>query len=82
MGKSADTNAAGIPIDKSLAKTLRALLLIEIGGMKQREQVRLLDRAGFGRSEIADILGTTSNAIGVRLAEVRKANRTRGGKYE
>jgi DNA-directed RNA polymerase specialized sigma24 family protein len=75
-------NVRDVGKDDGFGKTLKALLLIEIDGMKQREQVRLLDRAGFGQSEIAEILGSTPKAISVRLAEVRKAAKTRGGKGE
>ena len=57
-------------------KTLTAILLAQISGWKQREQIVLLERAGFGQTEIAGLLGTTSKAISVRLAEIRKEART------
>lgn len=41
------------PRESALEKTLRALLLIKMDSMKQREQIALLDKAGFGQSEIA-----------------------------
>jgi DNA-directed RNA polymerase specialized sigma24 family protein len=63
------------PINE-LRKSMKALLLVQIAGWKQREQVQLLDRAGFVQSEIAQIIGSTSNAVSVRLAELRRANRT------
>jgi len=62
-----------------LDKALRLLALVALDGRKQKEQVRLLDKAGFGQSEIASLLDSTSKAISVRLAEVRKAAR-QGGK--
>ena len=43
----------------ALAKTLRALLLIQMDSMKQKEQIALLDKAGFGQSEIARCVGST-----------------------
>jgi len=76
VGKRASVDGT----DKRLTKTLTALLLIQLGGMKQRDQVRLLDRAGFGQAEIAQILNSTPKTISVRLAEIRKATRKRGGK--
>ncbi len=54
-----------------LEKTLRLLALVALRDMRQREQVGLLDRAGFGQNEIAQILQSTPKAISVRLAEIR-----------
>jgi len=62
-----------VPDDLSrLEKTLRALLLTSLRALGQKEQVAILDRAGFGQTEIAGILGSTPKAISVRLAEIRK----------
>jgi DNA-binding CsgD family transcriptional regulator len=38
----------------------------------QKEQIRTLSDAGFGPSEIADILDTTSNTVSVALTAIRK----------
>lgn len=38
----------------------------------QKEQIRTLSDAGFGPSEIADILKTTSNTVSVVLSAIRK----------
>jgi DNA-directed RNA polymerase specialized sigma24 family protein len=54
---------------------MKALLIAQLGNLKQRQQIELLDRAGFGPSEIADIVGSTANAVSVRLAEIRKEAR-------
>lgn len=64
----------------ALEKTLRALLLIRMESMKQREQIALLDKAGFGQSEIARCVGTTPGAVSVRLAEIRRKSRTSRGR--
>lgn len=61
-----------------LEKTLRLLALVALDGRKQKEQIRLLDKAGFGQSEIAEVLSSTPKAISVRLAELRRANRHLG----
>jgi DNA-directed RNA polymerase specialized sigma24 family protein len=58
-----------------MEKTLRLLALIALDGKKQKEQIHLLDKAGFGQSDIADMLGSTPKAISVRLAELRRARR-------
>jgi hypothetical protein len=66
-------------LDGQIQKVMKALLLAKIRGWKQREQVELLDRAGFPQGEIALLLGSTSKAISVRLAEIRKGARARRG---
>jgi hypothetical protein len=43
--------------------------------MKQRQQIAILDKAGFGQSEIAGVIGSTPKAVSVRLAEIRKEAR-------
>jgi DNA-directed RNA polymerase specialized sigma24 family protein len=58
-----------------LDKTLRLLALVALEGKKQKEQIQLLDKAGFGQSEIAAVLGSTPKAISVRLAEIRRDTR-------
>ena len=64
----------------ALEKTLRALLLIQMESMKQKQQIALLDRAGFGQSEIARAVGSTPGAVSVRLAELRKEGRKNRGR--
>jgi hypothetical protein len=59
-----------------LEKSLTALLLASLRGLGQKEQVAILDRAGFGQTEIARMLGSTSKAISVRLAEIRRNARS------
>jgi hypothetical protein len=66
--------------ESALEKTLRALLLIKMESMKQREQIALLDKAGFGPSDIARCVGSTPGAVSVRLAEIRKKTRTSRGR--
>ena len=63
------------PNDRALERTLRALLLINLDSMKQRTQITILDKAGFGQSEIAEMIGSTPKAVSVRLAEIRKEAR-------
>lgn len=56
-------------------KILRLLALTALEGKPQKQQIALLDRAGFGQKEIAELLGSTPKAISVRLAELRRADR-------
>jgi DNA-directed RNA polymerase specialized sigma24 family protein len=58
-----------------LEKTLTALLLISLGSLSQKQQIAILDKAGFGQSEVAGIVGSTPKAVSVRLAELRRAVR-------
>jgi hypothetical protein len=57
-------------------RTLRLLALAALWGRKQKEQIQLLDKAGFGQSDIAEMLDSTPKAISVRLAELRRAKRS------
>lgn len=56
----------------ALEKTLLALLLASLRGLGQKEQIIILDRAGFGQKEIASVIGSTPKAVSVRLAEMRR----------
>ena len=58
-----------------LEKSLRALLLVNLEPLKQKQQITILDKAGFGQSEIAGVVGSTPKAVSVRLAEIRKDTR-------
>jgi DNA-directed RNA polymerase specialized sigma24 family protein len=58
-----------------LEKTLKALLLVNLDSMKQKQQITILDKAGFGQSDIAEVIGSTPKAVSVRLAEIRKEAR-------
>lgn len=58
-----------------LEKSLRALLLVNLEPLKQKLQITILDKAAFGQSEIAEVVGSTPKAVSVRLAEIRKEAR-------
>jgi DNA-binding NarL/FixJ family response regulator len=47
-------------------------------GVKQREQIAILNQAGLSPKDIAALLGTSSNTVRVELVALRKAGR--GGK--
>ena len=53
---------------------LRILAAAATAGMKQREQIALLNRAGLQPKDIADLLGTSSNTVRVELVSLRKSN--------
>ena len=67
----------GNPENEELIRTLRLTALTALRGMKQREQVELLDKAGYGQKQIAQLLSTTPKAISVRLAEIRKERKAK-----
>jgi DNA-directed RNA polymerase specialized sigma24 family protein len=48
-------------------KLARLLALYLVKGEKQAEQIRMLSCAGFTNTEIAELLGTTSNVVNVTL---------------
>jgi hypothetical protein len=46
----------------TLHKTLMGMLLVSLRSLGQREQVTILNQAGFGQKEIAEMLGSTPKA--------------------
>jgi hypothetical protein len=68
MSKTEDPNT-------QILQGLHLIGLTLLRGMKQREQVDLMDRAGYGQNQIAVFLGSTPKTISVRLAEVRRARK-------
>jgi hypothetical protein len=63
-----------------LEKAMKVLMLSALRELGQKEQIDILDRAGFGQTEIGDLIGTSSKAVSVRLAEIRKARKAAKGK--
>jgi len=59
----------------AIEKSINLLMLCSLKGLKQKEQIDLLDRAGFGQGEIAHLLSTTSKNVSVRLVEIRRARK-------
>jgi len=57
---------------------LRVVTVSVTKGMKQNEQIALLDRAGLQPKEIADLVGTTANTVSVALSALRKTKEKRG----
>ena len=63
---------------EKLDRLLRVLIIGVTKGMKQNEQITLLDRVGFQPREIADVLGTTRNTVSVALTNLRKTKEKKG----
>lgn len=68
-----------------IGRVLGALYSLQLGELDQPRVAERLSRCGFSNSEIADLLGTTANAINVSLHRARKAKpgkrpRTRKGR--
>jgi len=72
------------PLDQQMVEKLdqilRILVMATTRGLKQREQIALLDGAGFTPKAIAEFLGTSSNTVRVELVVLRKAKRTGKGR--
>jgi DNA-binding CsgD family transcriptional regulator len=65
---------------EKLDQILRILAVAATTGMKQREQIALLNRAGLQPKDIADLLGTSSNTVRVELVGLRKSSGKKGRK--
>jgi DNA-binding CsgD family transcriptional regulator len=57
---------------EKLDQLLRVLTISVTSGLKQKDQIALLDRAGFSPKDIAGLLGTTRNTVNVALNAIRK----------
>lgn len=53
----------------------RILAVLATKGLKQRDQITILNQAGLSPKDIADLLGTSSNTVRVELVAIRKVNR-------
>jgi len=61
---------------EQLDQIRRILAVIATKGLKQREQIAILNQAGLAPKDIADLLGTSSNTVRVELVGLRKAKRS------
>lgn len=59
-------------ISAKLDTLIRIVALTGTKGLTSTESIKLLNQAGISPKEIAEILGTTANAVNVRLSEMRK----------
>ena len=59
-------------IDKRLEQLVKLSALNFGKELTLTERIILLYKAGFGPTEIADILGTNTNVVNVRVSEARK----------
>ena len=59
-------------IARKLDAVVRLLALQMTDGLKTVEKIRLLGRAGLDRKLIADLAGTSPDAVSVRLAEFKR----------
>ncbi len=57
---------------KELRRITKLLTLIATKDQKQRDQIRILDSLNFQPREIAELLGTSANAVRVSLHSIRK----------
>lgn len=56
---------------ENLEKAIRALVLINLRGVEQPEQVKLLAAAGYKPTEIGELLGIKSNTAAKTLQRAR-----------
>ena len=55
-----------------IKKTNKLLVIMATKYLPQTDKIALLSRVGFGQKEIADLVGTTSNTVGVTLNKLKK----------
>lgn len=64
-------------VTEKLDGLLRVVTASATKGMKQSDQIALLDRVGFPPKEIANLIGTSSNTVNVALSKLRKGAQRR-----
>jgi hypothetical protein len=57
---------------EKMDQVLRVLTISITNGLKQKDQIALLNRAGFAPKAIAELIGTTQNTVNVALNALRK----------
>lgn len=57
---------------KRLDQVIRLLAVAMSDGKNIRQQIEMLDKAGFQPTDIAKVIGTTSNSVSVTLSQMRK----------
>jgi DNA-directed RNA polymerase specialized sigma24 family protein len=57
---------------QEIRKMNKLLVLMATKDLPQTEKIAFLAKAGFGQKEIAELIGTTSNTVGVALNRIKK----------
>lgn len=70
--RSADRSQVDGGASDKLCRLTNLVALLVIKGEPQADQLRILACAGFSNTEIASLLGLTSNAVNVALHRLRK----------
>ena len=68
---SDDVNKRLAEATERISKTLGALYALQMGDLEPGLKAQRLSRCGFSNTEIADLLGTSANAINVALHRAR-----------
>jgi DNA-binding NarL/FixJ family response regulator len=58
-----------------IAKILAGLLLKDIEEGDQKQKIARLRQCGFDNTEIAEMLGTTANTVGVAIHSLKKTKK-------
>ena len=68
---SDDVNERVVEATERISKVLGALYALQMGDLEPGLKAQRLSRCGFQNTEIADLLGTSPNAINIALHRVR-----------
>jgi len=63
-----------------IAKILAGLLLKDIEDGDQKLKIKRLKQCGFDNVEVAKMLGTTANTVGVAVHSLKKRKKTKSSK--
>jgi DNA-binding CsgD family transcriptional regulator len=62
-------------VNERLDKLIRLMAVSATHGLTTTEKITVLHQAGLTPTDIAEILGTSRNAVNVRLSEMRRKRR-------
>lgn len=62
-------------IIKRLDKLIKITVLLSTKDQTSTDKIFLLNQAGFGPKEIAELIGTSQNVVNVRLSQIRKRDK-------
>jgi DNA-directed RNA polymerase specialized sigma24 family protein len=70
--RPSEATEQSVPANAAMQRLTNLIALLVVKGEPQPEQLRILEAAGYGNTEIAGLLGLKPNAVNVALHRLRK----------
>lgn len=62
-------------LTNEIKKMNKLLVVMVTKDLSQVEKIKTLAKAGFGQKEIAELIGTSANTVGVTLNRIKKTKK-------